>query len=117
MWAKLSDAELIAQSDAIVTGVLVGSDLVSGQILGRIEVRSVLKGDADARVLRLAMPPVGVALSSSDIVFQPRQDGLWFLRLRNRADPDVYLADHPQRFVPAERAEAAAAAVRKALRR
>lgn len=116
MWVALSDAELIAQSDAIVLGALTGSEPVAGQVLGRIEVRAVLKGAAAARVVHLAMAPAGVARSGSDIRYQAGQDGLWFLRLRNPAEPGIYLADHPQRFVPAARAQAQADAVRQALR-
>lgn len=116
MWVKLSDAELVAQSDLIVTGTFKGRSEAAGQDLGAIEIRSTLKGAAGGEVAYIVIPAVGKPVSSSDMLFRPGQEGLWFLRLRNLSKPGIYLADHPQRFVPANQAGPAIESVRKSLR-
>lgn len=104
MWARLTDSELVQQSDAIVIGEVIGhTDLVLSQpatrmTLAVVRVDEVLKGDRNATVVLLEAPPGGQLRSSSDILYRNGQKGVWFLRLRSKTDSGVYRADHPQRF-------------------
>jgi len=102
MWAKYSDDELIRQSDLIVTGTLSGErriEIEARQIrVGVIKVDRVFKGHSAAEVL-LALPPADRPISSTDLVYRIGQSGLWYLRAQ-AGHAGVYLADHPQRFVP-----------------
>ena len=103
MWVRLTDSELVQQSDAIVIGEIIGqTELVLAQpaiklTLAVIRVAEVLKGDSRATVVLLELPSGGLR-SSSDITYRRGQSGIWFLRLRSKTERGVYLADHPQRF-------------------
>ena len=103
MWARLTDSELVQQSDAIVIGEIIGqTELALAQpavklTLAVIRVNEVLKGDKRATVVLLELPS-GEVRSSSDISYRKGQSGVWFLRLRSKTDLGVYRADHPQRF-------------------
>lgn len=103
MWARLTDSELVQQSDAIVIGEIIGqTELVLAPpaiklTLAVIRVDEVLKGDKHANVVLLELP-AGELRSSSDIVYRRGQNGVWFLRLRSKTERGVYGADHPQRF-------------------
>ena len=106
MWPELSQMELIEQSNLIVTGSLIGRTAVAVQpegvnlTLGVIKIETVLKGDQNQTVALLMLPsPSGLALASI-ISYEVGQTGLWFLRLRTPQESGLYLADHPQRFVP-----------------
>ena len=103
MWAKMSDAELIAQSDLIVVGEWVGQSAISlhgtARSLGAVAVSEVLKGDPRQTLALISLPASDAPVASDRVVFKRGDKGLWLLR---RADaPGLYLADHPQRFVPA----------------
>lgn len=107
MWAALDDTALLQGSDLIVLGEWQGQtavaapDLASGDI-GVIGVSEVLKGKAQDVVL-VALPAAAGPRSSSDPAFRRGERGLWLLRLRPGSQ-GVYLADHPQRFVPLRQA-------------
>lgn len=53
----------------------------------------------------------------SDLSWAPGDRGLWLLRVRPGAETGLYLADHPQRFVPAATGAARIETLRKALTR
>ena len=113
MWAKLSEQELFESSDLIVVGTLTAADRAN-PAGASIRVGQVLKGAASASVT-LAVPAADRPISSSDIVYRAGQTGLWYLRSQPTAGGGVlYLADHPQRFVPIERAQPQIEALRKA---
>jgi hypothetical protein len=94
MWAELSESSLIEQSELIVTGTLLARTLVSVPSaalelhLAVIQIDTVLKGDPSQRT----------------ITYVSGQSGLWYLRIRAANESGLFLADHPQRFVPTERA-------------
>ena len=110
MFIKLSEEELIEQSGLIVVGELIGRSQVSlatqerPQLLGVIRVEEVLKGARATAVAFLALPG-GKIMASSDLTYTDGQNGLWYLRLRNADVEGVYVADHPQSFVPMEQAD------------
>lgn len=113
MWAKMSEAELVATSPLIVVGTLEEITRLpragdgAGRTVGVIRIERVLKGDSGARVARIALPdPDGPAMST-DLHYRAGQTGLWFLRVVGDAGGGpLFAADHPQRFVPADRAAA-----------
>jgi hypothetical protein len=108
MWAELSFDELVARSDLIVTGRFEGpvkpASKGDGPTVGAIKITSVLKGPPRIQSALIALPSPQAPISSSDIIYRPGQEGLWFLRRKEGGQADVYLADHPQRFVPSDRA-------------
>lgn len=105
MWAALSDDELIRSSDLVVVGEWQGQTAfstapVAEMAIGVIAVSEVWKGAGNPAFALVALPSAKAPRSSGDLVFRRGDRGLWLLRLR----PDsqgLYLADHPQRFVPA----------------
>ncbi len=105
MWARLTDAELIAKSDVIVMAELIGQTRVTlppaqaPVSLGVLQVEEVLKGDPHRSLLLLVLPSPKGPQSSSDIFYRKGQRGLWFLRPRKAGAVGLYLADHPQRFL------------------
>lgn len=120
MWAKLSTTELIEKSDLIVTAELVDQKQITTNqarlVVGLLEVKEVLKGDKSQTVVLLALPSPEGPLSSTDIFYKKGQAGLWFLRKGTTHEEGViYLADHPQRFLPAENAADQIEAIRKIL--
>ncbi len=121
MWPELSQMELIEQSSLIVTGSLIGRTAVTiepegGNLtLGVINIDTVLKGDQNQTVALLMLPsPSGLALASI-IDYEVGQSGLWFLKLRTPQESGLYLADHPQRFVPMAEAAGQIEALKKIL--
>ena len=104
MWASLSDEELVRTSELIVLGEWQGQTTLSTSGLGTlnlgvIAVTETLKGLPNTRVVFVALPAASAPRSSSDIHFKQGDRGLWLLRLRPEST-GIYLADHPQRFVP-----------------
>ena len=80
-----------------------------------LHIDSILKGTATAEIL-LDMPQPGAPVSSSDIVPESGQGGLWFLRRMDWPGDPVYTADHPQRFVPQSRSADRLPAIRHMLK-
>lgn len=117
MFVKLSEEELVEQSGLIVVGELIGRSQVSlatqerPQLLGVIRVEEVLKGARATSVAFLALPG-GKIMVSTDLSYTDGQRGLWYLRLRDANVEGVYVADHPQKFVPIEKADEQVAALR-----
>ena len=109
MFAKMSDADLIARSDVIVEAELIGQTRVTLSpseaplTLGVLRIDEAFKGVRDESLLLLVLASPDRLRSSSDISYQKGQSGLWFLRARA---PGLYLADHPQRFLAATNATA-----------
>ena len=109
MFVRLSDAELIEQSELIVVGELIGRTSISvvqgdgTQTLGVIRIDETLKGEQGETIAFLGLPG-GKFLSSSELSYNDGQRGLWYLRLRNADEHGIYVADHPQRFVPMDQA-------------
>jgi len=108
MWAAMSERELIDASEIIVVG-----EWQPGPGQPHILVSEVLKGPAGLRSLPLADTASGLR-SSSDPDHRTGDRGLWLLRRHpdSKARP-LYLADHPQRFVPAAGGEARIRQLRK----
>ena len=123
MYARMSDAQLIAASDLIVLGTLTGFSKKpdpdgSGQrVVGLLKVDKALKGGKTSGTVWLDVPQPGGLQSSSDVGFSRGQSGLWFLRRVSASSQPIYAADHPQRFVPHPQAEETARAVSDALNR
>jgi hypothetical protein len=106
MFARMSDAELVAKSEVIVQAELIGQTRVTlspsegALTLGILRIDEAFKGAKDESLLLLVMASPDRPRSSSDISYQKGQRGLWFLRSRAPGQ-GLYLADHPQRFVSA----------------
>ena len=122
MWARMTDAELVAGSALIVSGTLIGETqlrLANAELrAGIVKVDAVHKGDRQTLIVVLALPAAPgaqAARSSSDLTFHTGQAGLWFLRLRSAQEEGIYVADHPQRFTPADQANAHLMALRPLL--
>jgi len=106
MWARMTDAELIRQSQWIVIGEWIGEAPLKtpeGAVteLGVIAVREVLKGLRGPTVAFVALPPSGQPVSSTDLRFRRGDRGVWFLRSKVSGGEggSPYLVDHPQRFL------------------
>ncbi len=116
MFVKLSDAELIEQSGLIVVGELIGRASIGAaqqdgtQVLGVIRVEETFKGEQGVAIVFLALP--GRFMHSADFSYDDGQRGLWYLRLRHADEAGIYVADHPQRFVPMDAAGDLIAALR-----
>ena len=106
MWAKMSDAELLLESDLIVVGTWQGlapaskGSAAAMPNIGVVAVSEVLKGPAKTTRALVVVPAPDAPRSSSDIQYRIGDKGLWLLRRRPGELADLYLADHPQRFVP-----------------
>ena len=114
VWVRMSDAELVAQSDLIVSATLARIERQGARAIGVLEVHEVLKGGGKPAVVHLALHGGSTLRSSSDIPYSPGQQGLWFLRalpLEGASGP-LYRADHPQRFLRDEEAQARLPALR-----
>lgn len=106
MWISGSDEELVSSSELILTGTYLGQTEVrfvsEGQLqnVGVLHVSEVIKGSADISVVLLKVPSQqGLLRRSDQISFTPGQQGLWFLRPLP-GSRGVFLADHPDRFIP-----------------
>ena len=121
MWPELSQMELIEQSNLIVTGSLIGRTAVAVQpegvnlTLGVIKIETVLNGDENQTVALLMLPSRSGLVLAGIINYEVGQRGLWFLRLRTPQERGLYLADHPQRFVPMAKAAGQIEALKKIL--
>lgn len=117
LFAHQTLSELRTTSALIVTGRVIaatpgtGHDLPEKDIVTLV-IDRVLVGDVAGDAVPLAMPARDRPVSSSDIIHAEGASGLWFLRARTTPAGVVYLADTPQRFVPA----AEAAKIIRALR-
>ena len=104
MWVKLSDLELVERSDIIIIGEIVQQKQVvieTSQItVGVVRIDAVLKGSKNQTEVLLKFQGAGAVTKSDDIHYRKGQKGLWFLRKQCVGGLDIYLADHPQRFVP-----------------
>jgi len=122
IWAKkLSDTELIEQSDLIIAAELLGQTQVMINqvklVLGVLKVEEVLKGDKNQTVLLLALPSPEGPRKSDDIFYKKGQKGLWFLHERKaKGEAGIYLADGPQRFLPMKQAADRIKAIRKIMK-
>lgn len=113
MWAYFSDADLIAKSDLIVFGEITEARQITqsdGQAslnAAVVHITELLKGGGNPTEALLSMPSAESSRSSADIFYRVGQKGLWFLRVRPQiiGKDSVYLADHPQRFIPADQTE------------
>ena len=109
MFVRLSDAELIEDSELIVVGELIGRAPINSsqgngtQMLGVIRVDETLKGERGTTIAFLGLPG-GKIMRSDDLSYGDGQRGLWYLRLRDADEAGIYVADHPQRFVPMDQA-------------
>ena len=112
MWAPITDEELVASADLIVVGEWRTAQ--HGE-QGRVAVSEVLKGKKTLTSIRVESAANKVARSSTDLVFHAGDRGLWLLR-RAPGPDDVYLIDHPQRFVPSRGGEERIQALRRLLK-
>ena len=102
MWAAMSDEELVSSSELIVIGEWIEYPSIKGNAVsgsGAIAISKVLKGKATASV-SVAQTPGTAPHSSTDLIFHAGDRGLWLLR-QMPENKEIYLIDHPQRFVPA----------------
>lgn len=103
MWAPLTPENLKA-SALIVRGEILAvspirlSPQLAPMAVAVLKVEQGIRGAADAVVL-LVVPAPGAPLASDGVSVRVGQRGLWFLRLYPDGE-GLYLADHPQRFVP-----------------
>ena len=121
MWAKQTDAELIEQSDIIVTAELIGHTQVTINHviigMGALKVAETLKGDKEQTVILLKLPLIETPHSSTDIFYKKGQSGLWFLReLKREGFEGIYLANHPQSFISIENAGEQIKVLRKGIK-
>lgn len=105
MWTEADDDELVNSSALIVEATYTGQSVFSVDkgatrlSLGVLRVQRVHQGDPATEMIFIRVPNIGLLRKSDDIIFTKGQHGLWFLRT-DSAYPGLYLADHPQRFVP-----------------
>jgi len=107
MFAKMSDEELIRRSDLIVIGEWVGhaslrlANSSEPMEVGAISISEVLKGSPDQSLALVAVRASGAPRSGAEINYRRGDKGLWLLRQHQESGAKgIYLADHPQRFIP-----------------
>ncbi len=110
MWAEIPIHDLADKSELVLVGELIGQTEVilapshKKLMIGVIRVEEILKGDKKRTVALIALPHPGGLIKSDDIFYKNGQRGLWCLRLRNKEEAGIFLADHPGRFIPMEHA-------------
>ncbi len=121
MWTEAGDAELVKSSVLIVTATYAGHSTFSLETqsppltLGVLQIEKVLKGGPNLGLVFIRVPNPGLPRKSDDIDYSEGQRGLWFLRADDTHD-GLYLADHPQRFVPDAQQEEKIRAIQNLLR-
>lgn len=107
MFAKMSDEELIRRSDLIVIGEWVGQSSLrlanssESMEVGAISISEVLKGSPDQSLALVAVRASSAPRSGAEISYRRGDKGLWLLRQHQDSGANgIYLADHPQRFIP-----------------
>ena len=107
MFAKMSDEELIRRSDLIVIGEWVGQSSLrlanssESMEVGAISISEVLKGSPGQSLVLVAIRASGAPRSGAEFSYRRGDKGLWLLRQHQESGANgIYLADHPQRFVP-----------------
>ena len=114
MFARMDTAELVQSSDAIVIGTFHGHGKTrDGTRVGILRVSQSLQGADAGDELYLQVPQPDAPISSSTILFEKGQSGLWFLQ---RVDGGLFTASHPQRFVDDAQLDAVLAEIRPLLR-
>ena len=106
MWARMTDAELIKQSNLIVKATYIGSTTISVDKkklhLGVLHIEDTLKGNQQGVVfIRLGSTTKGFPKKSDEISFKLNQKGMWFLE-KNIEQEGVYIINRPDRFIPEE---------------
>ena len=109
LFAPRTLSELREDSALVVTGhVAAASPDQRHELPGRdiltLVIDRVIAGDVAGATVPLAVPAQDGPVSSSDMRYAEGTSGLWFLRVRTTPAGPVYLADTPQRFVPADKA-------------
>jgi len=110
MWAAYTMEELIFSSGLIALGTLtkITDDVRTAdggvRAIGTIEIETLFKGPPGTKSARLDLPRPGAPAKSTDIRYRVGQKGLWYLRQPAAVGDGIYAADHPQRFVPYDRA-------------
>lgn len=102
---KLSPGELLARSQLVATGQLLGITplRVSGDgetlRVGILRLERVFRGP-EQRTTLIVLPPEEPKVVSSDRVdYSVGASGLWYLRRYRDDSRGLYLADHPQRLL------------------
>jgi len=125
LWAHMTDDELLQRSDLVVLGTWAGPTemgLSSAPTESRLNVGAVVayevfKGSPGQTLALVVVPATDGPRRSTDLVYRPGDRGLWLLRRRPGIPSGLYLADHPQRFVPEATGAARIRELRKALGR
>ncbi len=104
MWIKLSESELLKDSQLVIKAVLGERiDHVPGEPHLRVfHVEQVFIGEQGISEVFFRVFPPDKPLSSSDLIFLEGQKGIWFLK-ETRPGSKIYFLDHPQRFWPVDR--------------
>lgn len=112
LWMQFSNQDLIAKSDLIVSGTITGTKEITeidGQLViytAILDITEKLKGDSLASRVLVVIPSPSAPKSNIDIDYHVGQKGLWLLREYPEAgEQELYLADHPQRFIPDNKIE------------
>ncbi|MGP6085808.1 hypothetical protein [Antarctobacter jejuensis] len=104
-WLTLSSAEMAEHSDLIVVATLRSRSDNDTSTIGILEVGEVLKGTAIGPEITIVLPPrkrpMGL-VASTDFTIPTDSAGLWYLVAEG--NPDRYVIDRPDRFVPAAEA-------------
>jgi len=106
MWARMTDAELIKQSNIIIKATYIGSSTIRVNNkelhLGVLHIEETLKGNQQGVVfIRLGSTAKGFPKRSDEISFKLNQKGMWFLE-KNIEQEGVYIINRLDRFIPEE---------------
>jgi hypothetical protein len=121
----MSDGELLQSSDLIVLGTWAGPAEIGLSAapaetrlnLGAVVVDTVFKGPPGQTLALVVVPAGDRPRRSTDLFYRPGDRGLWLLRSRPGVPSGLYLADHPQRFLPEATEAARIRTLRQALGR
>lgn len=106
MFAPLNDADLLRSSDLIALGEWLGQTRLQtpGQAtpwdLGVLRIDELWRGPEGLQLAMMQAQGPGRPVSSSTLLFQRGDRGLWLLQLLP-GSLGIYQCEHPQRFVAA----------------
>ena len=111
IWKDVTSEEMIEQSIIILQGALIGTARLSledkSEILnlGIIQISEVLKGKNEKGVALIVIRSENKSVASTQLKFVIGQKGIWILDLYSTPENDLYVVNHPQKFIPSKEKE------------
>lgn len=106
MWLSESPSQLLKTSTLVVEGTLIKrfeiNDKNRSIALGLLKITSIYKGQTNQPLITIELPNSSNPIVSTDIHYKIGTSGLWLLNLNKNG---LLSANHPQRFIPMDKAD------------